>query len=256
MTTDAAIEFDSIVVTRPLGQSPELAAKLQHALASLDKPPQIEHFPLIRIEPLQNVPSESIVPDMVIFISSNAVKHFAHLEHLKFTVADSQLFAVGENTAKSVKDYLSRDAFYPQKMNAEGLLALPELTNVMGQQWLIIKGEGGRALLREVLLTRGAKVTEIDVYKRCLPSLEAQKGIQEKAKRRPLWLISSAEALNNLHRILGLSDNAEHHTKIIITSERLAELALQKGFIIVSQSAGAAEEQLVQCVKNLFYNQE
>lgn len=253
MTSGSLADFKTIIVTRPHGQSPDLVSKMQTALGDS---PLVEHLPLIRIEPLDYTPKPADIANHIIFISSNAVKHFADKPHARALIANSTIYAIGENTASSVKQHLERKAHYPQKMNAEGLLALPELTNVMGQQWLIIKGQGGRVILRETLRTRGAKVSELDVYRRCLPDLSEQKVIQSHSQTNPLWVLSSGEALNNLHRVLGLSSDSKHNTKVIVTSDRLVNEATQKGFAIVTQSAGAAEEQLVQCAKSFFRNQE
>lgn len=253
MTSSSQADFKTVIVTRPHGQSPQLAANMQHTLGDT---PQVKHLPLIKIDPLSVQVRAQDLAKHIIFISSNAVKHFATQDNISELIGDCELYAIGEHTAQSVQEHLNREAYYPQKMNAEGLLALPELTNVMGQEWTIVKGQGGRVVLRETLRTRGAKVNELDVYKRCLPSLDEQKTIQAAAKGKPLWVVSSGEALNNLHRVLGLAENAIHKTNLIVTSDRLVEQATQKGFVIVSQSAGAAEAQLIQCAKSFFHNQE
>ena len=115
---------------------------------------------------------------------------------------------------------------------------------------------GGRKLISESLIQRGAKVTELDVYQRKLPDYATQKAIRTAQKLDPLWIISSAEALTNLHRILGLAENPLHQTRVIVSSERLKNIAQQKGFVIFAQSAGASHIQLVQCVKKRFKIQE
>jgi uroporphyrinogen-III synthase len=50
--------------------------------------------------------------------------------------------------------------------DSEGLLALDAFASVAGRRILILKGEGGRKLLREELERRGATVVTGDLYRR------------------------------------------------------------------------------------------
>ncbi|MET1254991.1 uroporphyrinogen-III synthase [Aliikangiella maris] len=269
------------VVTRPLGQADALITALQQVGQQLGIELIVSHQPLLQIEACSfQLPDLSNI-DGVIAISPNAVAHFFNspLVDGNFTphTADQEVYAtsntakdsksipleiayescqhvkywlaVGEKTASSLQQHISQSVISPLQMNSEGLLNLPELQAVAGQSWLIIKGVGGRNTLSQTLQQRGAKVLTLDVYQRKLPDFTSQKAIIEQQKQHPIWIVTSYEALENLYRILGLSSDYLHRTPIVVSSERLKQLALQKGFTIVAVSAGASHTQLVQCVK-------
>ena len=257
------LPFKQIIITRPPGQAGALKAQLQDALGEAI---QIHHLPLITISPLATEPLPPIPFTGAIFISGNAVSHFFDLDptgahgakqlaqaraQARAKLANTSLFAVGEHTARQLEMASQRPVTFPQQMNAEGLLALAPLANVAGQNWLIVKGQGGRPLIKETLSQRGATVCELDVYCRKLPDYSLQRTICLHQSEQTVWIITSAEALDNLFRILGLGQNPDHRTSVIVSSDRLAELAVHKGFTIIAQSAGASETQLVQCVRTL-----
>jgi len=74
------------------------------------------------------------------------------------------------NKAGYVVDLLAENG-----ANSEALLAMPELAQVNGQRFLIIRGQGGREELANVLRSRGASVDYLDVYKRVMPSIDNAK---------------------------------------------------------------------------------
>lgn len=257
MNTQTSAEFNQIIVTRPAQQADSLLKQLGKLA---DKNIKVNHFPLLTIQPLNFELPTSQKFDGMIFISSHAAQHFymsdfyTSQDFAPAMINEAKLIAVGDNTAAKIEQLTNRRAIFPLQMNSEGLLQLPQLQSVEGQNWLIVKGQGGRQIISETLNQRGAKVYEVEVYLRKLPALDCQKEIIKAQKENPLWLITSAEALTNLHRILGLSERSDHNTRIIISSDRLAQLAKKKGFSIISQSAGASESQLIECVNRLTAN--
>lgn len=239
-----------LVVTRPIGQ----AEGLLKALAKIDKNRlNCLHAPLISIQavdftwPIQNPSQPSF--NSVVFISTNAAKFF----YQKASLANkTRLFAVGNNTAALVEQLSRQTVIFPQHMNAEGLLALPEFQSVKGQNWLIVKGEKGRETLHEKLVEIGALVTSLDVYRREMPIKSVQQQIMNQLlEQSSIWLITSAQALMNLEAIILKAQLTCDKIQVVISSERLLALAQQKGFKIISQSRGASEQQLVECVQAL-----
>lgn len=239
----------TLIVTRPAEQAMRLVTRLTQAS---QRHLTILNLPLIKVVPKEFSALAESHYNGAIFVSRNAVKFFYQFP----TPSIEVLCAVGNNTAASIACFSKQPIIFPEQMNAEGLLALPELAHIGNQHWLVIKGIGGRTIISDTLHQRGAKVTEVEVYQRKLPDYAVQKAIKEAFCVNPTWLITSAEALTNLHRILGLANTPQHATNVIVSSQRLANLAVQKGFTILAQSAGASETQLVQCVKKRFNIQE
>jgi uroporphyrinogen-III synthase len=88
-------------------------------------------------------------------------------------------------------------------MDSEGLLALPELLDVAGRRAVIFRGEGGRDLLGDTLLARGASVDYISCYRRAVPTGGARGLLSAIAEgRAQLLTITSSEGLDNLWSIV------------------------------------------------------
>lgn len=251
------------IVTRPLGQSSSLTKQLQATVnkaisqattPTAPSPSLIKHIPLIQIQGLAPKIPELSRFDNVLFISGNAVKYFYETQlDVQFT-ENTKLFAIGGNSAHQLKLACGRLVHFPQPENSEGLLSMLNLQNIKNQHWLIVKGMGGRTLIRDTLNKRGAKVFELDVYQRKLPCFAGQQAIYQSNNQQTVWIITSAEALFNLFRVLRLSESENHATKVIVSSDRLAHIATQKGFRITAIAEGASEDQLVQCVNTLLLN--
>ncbi len=269
-----SFDYQQLIITRPRGQADQLISALKacvkHAFDNSEKLQSakntklaITHIPLIAIEPKSFTYPELSAFDGIIFISQHAVSHF--INQLKppslASLTQTELYAVGSSTAAKITQLTHFSANYPQNMHSEGLLAMPRLQNVTNQKWLIVKGEGGRPLIQETFVKRGALVKELDVYRRCAPKTMHQQ-LQNQSSKHNLWLVSSEYALNHLsllskQLITGEKTHPiQQDISVITSSDRLSFIAKQKGFKIVAQSAGASDAQLVECVKNLIANRK
>ena len=115
-------------------------------------------------------------------------------------------------------------------MNSEGLLALPSLQSLADQRVLIVKGEGGRALLREKLAGRGARVEELVVYCKFI-------------------LLSSGEGLHNMVSLLDEASLVRvRGLTLIVPGARVAEQARAAGFSQVRLADNATDEAMVAAV--------
>ncbi len=237
-------QYTQFIITRPKDQADDLLLALQYQLPEIE----VAHLPLLNIELIENsLPSAPF--DKAIFVSKSAANFYSQ----KHTIPQvKQYLAVGSATAKLLQQKLNVQVSIPKQMNAEGLLELEALQNINNETILLVKGKGGRSIINEVCTQRGAIVTAIDLYQRKLPSFAEQKLIQQANKATAVWIITSADAMEHLYRILGLSADFNHQTKVIVSSDRLAKLAKQKGFEIVAQSTGATDAQLVQCVQSYY----
>ena len=151
-----------VLVTRPV----ELADGLCDAIEAAGGCPV--RLPVVRIDPrsqgdirtdLEALPP----PDIVIFVSRNAVRHGASM------LADSnaEVAAVGRATADALADMGLTVTIDPARgFTSEDLLAHESLEHVRGKNVLIVRGQDGRALLGDTLEERGAIVGYLAVYRR------------------------------------------------------------------------------------------
>jgi len=187
-----------VLVTRPARQAALFAQKI----AALGGVPVI--FPAIVILPPENRSAVDRAHaaladyDIAIFISPNAVE---------YGVSDPGdwppalgVFAPGPGTAEALAAAGIGGVRIPATtFDSEGLLALPELTDVHGKRVLILRGEGGREHLGDSLRARGAQVDAVACYGRARPRSDTQ-GLAESFRVGAIDVVTvtSSEALDNL----------------------------------------------------------
>lgn len=169
--------------------------------------------------------------DNVIFISRHAVHYATALTPLTSLTLPTVL-APGGGTASALQEAGIHTVTTPTcGHHSEALLALPALTDVQGKRLLIIRGQGGRELLRDKLLERGARVDYVEVYQRRLPT-DCRHQLQL-ALAGPLHaiIVGSGEMLDNLLVCLAPSARTTLMALPLFTpSLRVASLATAHGF--------------------------
>jgi uroporphyrinogen-III synthase len=179
--------------------------------------------------------------DVLIFISRNAVDGALSLVGAEQLRGAEHRAAVGKATARAMTQagigptLLSEAGF-----DSEALLALPELARVHGRRVLIVRGEGGRALLGETLNGRGAEVDFAEVYRRALPDTDVTALLPEWRRALHMLTATSDEVLTNL---LALVPESAHdwlkQLPLVVLSERNAATATALGFQwVVAAGAG------------------
>jgi len=230
-----ALHGCKVLVTRPRQQGENLCRLIQRAGG------QAIPFPVItaiaaaqsRTEPVQALIATSSV---IIFISRNAVIFTDQLvEDLAATIQGKAVYAVGEGTLQELtsKGILQAKSPGPQS-GSEALLALTDFApdNIRGRQILIMRGQGGRERLKEVLQANGAQVRYAEVYQRLLPEITAQ-------QLETLWqdtgpdviVVTSNQGLQNLLELCG--DKYRQmlcSRRLVVISARQQVLAHKAGF--------------------------
>jgi uroporphyrinogen-III synthase len=246
----------SVLVTRPSGA----AAPLCETLSSLGY--TTHHQALLELHKVPtNTPEIDARIDTLecyqhlIFISGNAV-HFgmqaiqARRQSLPQGV---RVYAIGEATAKLLEGCGLSVTYAGAEMTSESLLALPSLAQVEGQKVLIIKGEGGRTTLRDVLSGRGAEVDEMACYQRQCPQLAPG----DLAAKIAQWsidvvLLTSAEGFCNMLTLLSPDETINLYAKpLIVPSARVAQMARDAGFTAVHAAKNATNAAMLEMVEQL-----
>ncbi len=227
-----------ILVTRPEPQGHELCALLKKQGTTT------YYIPILEIHP-RAVHLSLFEPDIAIFISVNAVKHYP----FKAFSQSTRYFAVGVATAMALMER-GVIAQQPEHSHSEGLLELSDLQDVAGKSIAIFCGVGGRMLLQETLKKRGAHCQRYEVYERRCAVNEAQR-LQSLLKEVVLDYVicTSGENLLCLERLAGSVVNILHQTPLVVISQRIAALAIERGFTQVLAMRGSFDN--ISLVKQL-----
>jgi uroporphyrinogen-III synthase len=234
-----------VLVTRPAGQ----AAGLCRCVAEAGG--RAICFPTIAIQPTQDpakarhLLAESW--DLMIFISQNAVECAVPLLPGGRLPAASRLAAIGRSTAQALTGAGRAPDLLPgQRFDSESLLTLPELADLTGQRVLIVRGEGGRPLLGDTLVQRGAELAYAEVYRRALPEGDAAQLVSRWRREVHLVTVTSDEILLNLCELVGeRGRELLIATPLVVVSERTAQTAALLGFTHVEVADNPADEAIV-----------
>ncbi len=251
----AALDNLYIVVTRPLKQAVQTRNKLQAAGAKVSLFPLLEIVPVASAETLRQQLINARHYHCIIFISTNAVEYACALGGDEFlsNLHACRIGAIGKRTAQALNTkHIPVHLLAESGFTSENFLALSALRKVNKQNFLIIRGQGGRELLAQTLRQRGAQVDYADVYRRICPddSTAEKLILQYQQQQIDIIALTSSESLHNL---LILINNTKwlKQTALLVGSQRIAADARQAGFmadIIVAADPGdqSMQEALIQ----------
>lgn len=254
-----------ILVTRPQGQADKLISAIEQAGG------QAYHYPVLAIEPLQ-VGSE---PEHV-QLSKQRVMDLDHYQHIIFISTNAahygmrwindywpqlplglRWYAIGSSTAKvliqaGVNVSVNATPTGVCTMDSEALLLHPDLQQVDGEKILIVRGVGGRELLKAQLEQRGARVYYLECYKRTLPEHPAGDLDKVLADAPDVICVNSADSFENLCRLAGQSRLATLQSiQLLLPSQRVARIAAQRGFKHLSVAENASDNAMMRGLKRL-----
>ena len=207
-----ALQGHAILVTRPRTQAGRLARLIEQAGG------RAHLFPAIEIEDVAPPPALARLHefDLAIFVSPTAVaKAMPHVSKLP------RVAAVGAGTRRELEKRGVANVIAPRTgADSEALLATPELGEVAGRRIAILRGDGGRALLGETFVARGAQVEHVTCYRRRAPQAP---GHSWKAGELAALTVSSSQGLDNLFEVL--DPGMLRSTPMFVPHPRIAERA-------------------------------
>jgi uroporphyrinogen-III synthase len=156
-------------------------------------------------------------------------------------------YAVGDGTATALRHAGIAHVWRPERMDSEGLLAMPELHDLHDSDVAVLTAPGGRDRIVPALQRRGARLHRVDLYER-VPVPPSQRGIAAlRALDAPAWLmLSSGEALQTL--LAALPPDAAallRRARVSAASARLAELARGLGWTDIAIADNARPRSLL-----------
>ncbi len=240
-----ALRGQHCIVLRPAPEGQALTMQL------CDLGMVADHFPTLTIQPLTGGGLPATPPDLLIYISPNAVRHgTAALA----AAPVAGVVAIGAATAAALAAAGRAPDIVPENhgYDSEALLATTALADVAGRRIWIVRGAGGRALLGDTLTERGAQVRYVEVYER-LPvrpdagALGAVRAMLTDGSGP--WLVAtSVETLTNLHRLLA---GAALCYRLVTASDRVVKLAQQHDDVRrVLKASGPDPRSLIRCLES------
>lgn len=237
----------SVLVTRPSHQAEGLCDLIQAAHGRPIRFPALEILgPADKHAAREQLQAASHA-DMLIFVSANAVQYAFPLlpEQLPLDIA---IASVGSATAQALGEAGLDCTLRPERMDSEGLLALPELQQVEGKRIIIVRGNGGRELLHDTLSERGAMVSQVEVYRRQKPQREAaaRNLVAGWEQLVDVVLATSNAIVDNLFDMLGEAGEPQlQHTPMIVVSQRMAEYVVERGCEVVFLADSARDSDML-----------
>lgn len=245
-----------LLITRPAPQAEQLASQLQRAGYQTLCQPLFTYQASGSQQTLSQLLREHS-PDIVIFVSKAAVEWANQLLPLP-QWATKTVIAVGSATKVALAQVGIPQAVCPTQHDSEGMLALPALENVSNTNILIIRGNGGRELLANELIMRGANVRYFESYCRHWLAFDQRQACLWR-EQGVTGIIVTSQAL--LESAWQLTQNVSHpqdkdnfwqNTCLwLVASERIAYLARTYGLQRVVCTQGASDQAIMKTLNQL-----
>ncbi len=247
-----------VLVTRPEQQADKLSRLIETAGGRAIRFPTLEILPSDEINLATTQLTQLHCYDWIIFVSANAVRYAQAAINGRINNLDNiQVAAIGHATATALSDISIRVDLIPGPPgNSEALLTCPQMQTIDGQRFIIVRGEGGRALLGETLQQRGGSVIYAEVYKRSQPNVDTMALKQLWAQNNiNLVTITSGETLQNLMTMLG-NDALPllNKTPIVVISQRLEKIARSMGLTHILLAENAADMSILKVINDFQLN--
>jgi uroporphyrinogen-III synthase len=187
---------------------------------------------------------EALQDEVLIFSSPAAVRYALALAPC---VTRAEVIAIGKGTARALHRH-GIDAQVPAaRQDSEGVLQLPSMQQLERKRIALITAPGGRGLLQEELVARGASLREVHVYGRGAPRLTRRHfDAVLQLPATACVLLSSGEAIQHLMvRLPAETRQRLCQATAIVSSERIAEQAHAAGFKRLGVAASAGQEDLL-----------
>ena len=233
-----------IAVTRPAAQSAALARLIAEHGGQPVLFPLLEIGPAADPRPLQRAVACLAEYACVIFVSPNAIDYaWPVIVAAGGWPAGLRAAVIGPSSAAQLASLGVAEVIAPaSRYDSEALLESPALqaAAVAGRPILLLRGNGGRELLAETLVARGAQVDAVSCYHRSVPGDATPISALLAERRLDALTLSSSEALRNL---LALLDAAARERlrclPVFVPHRRIAEQAAEQGLQRVVLTAPA-----------------
>ena len=233
---------NSILIIRPAGLGDALASMIRAEGGEPILLPAIVILSAPRPERLATLIARLHTFEWAIFVSPSAAREGAKIVRAtRHWPPGVRMAAVGRGTADALAELGMKDVLAPASPgDSDALAALPELQEIVGQNVVIFRGDGGREHLGRVLAQRGARVEYAECYRRERPAVDMS-GLLTRWRAGTVQAIcaASGEALRNLLEMTGAADRSlALATPVFVPHPRVAEAAREMGFTMTIVAIG------------------
>ncbi|RZU47802.1 uroporphyrinogen-III synthase [Fluviicoccus keumensis] len=239
----------SVVNTRPAGRATVLDAALRAVGATVHALPLLETEPL-PLSPVQRQMVQDLDRYRVVFVVSPTAAALG-LDSLRdywpqWPVGQVWI-AVGAATARELAG-AGLSPLTPTIETSEGVLSLPPIQTLQpGDRVLVLRGEGGRNLVRDWLQAKAVQVDYLDLYRRRLPAAAAGQWRSLRQDRKPdAIVLTSGESLRHW---LALGGDEARLLPAVVISERLGAEAMRLGVAVVLVAASTRPEDVIAALR-------
>jgi uroporphyrinogen-III synthase len=244
-----------ILVTRPAHQADNLCHLISECGGIAVRFPTLEIVATNDCLNTQNILANLNKFQKIVFISANAVNFALKTNGGKIDDLDpTQVVVIGHATAQALKSANLTVGWIPEKgCTSEALLAMPQMQMLKGQHCLIVRGQGGREELADVLRKKGVTVEYWETYKRIIPNIDNSPVTSLLSQNKlDVITITSGEALENLLTMLG----KEYHRQLfaialVVVSDRIRNFATQMGFKRIAVADNPSDSAILDTVTTL-----
>lgn len=251
-----ALKGAYILVTRPDHQAENLSRIIEQQGGIAVRFPTLQ---IVGLDKQQDDLSTATIPltrlskfQWLIFTSVNAVNFALKANGGKIVqLKATQIAAIGKATARELESTGIHVTMIPENgYDSESLLAMPQMQQVNGQSVLIIRGQGGREELANILRSRGADVEYWEVYKRVIPDYDSSDVIDLLERDKlDMVVITSSEALQNLSTMIGAKHQQRLATvPLVVISDRIRQLAAKMGFTRIAVTERPSDSAILDTV--------
>lgn len=222
-----------ILVTRPQALAETFSSRILAAHGNPIPFPVLEILDTANPSPLLALIDRLDQFDLAIFISPTAVNKAMNLVRSRREwPASLRVAAIGQGSRRELARYgLGNIIAPPRRFDSENLLAMAELQQVENWRTVIFRGDGGRELLGDELIRRGAQVEYAECYRRSRPDSNAGQLLRQWSRGEiHAVTITSSEGLRNLYDMLGkLGRQWLRSTPLFAPHERILDVAAELG---------------------------
>ncbi len=242
---DQPLSGRGIVVTRPAHQAARLAELIRAAGGSPILFPVIEIVAVDDPQPLLALIDRLDEFDIAIFISPNAVNMALNqIKARRELPPRLKLAAIGQSGVRELEHFgLTAQIAPVARFDSEALLELPAMQDVAGKRIVIFRGDGGRELLGDTLVARGAAIEYAECYRSGRPQIDAAPLLDARSRGELHAItITSSEGLHNLFELAGRHGQPWlGKTPLFVPHPRIEQTARELGVATVVLTAQGDE---------------